>query len=389
MFTPAPEQWGLRGDRYLWQALREALDETPVPATDDGVDNLLATHIEDLAGVDIRREVQEAVYREQFAHGGMSSGHIHVPTWRDRLLPLLVARAAGTRVPDPWDRQVSVDLRATRSRIARLNRYVESNLLSDGQFICPSYQQCRNSRHQGGAFREGIMSHVGRRFDLTLDGEPLRIAVVGQESGLAKGPSAARYLSGVTMETRYQQVVNGSGLAHRYYAQDGYPGRNPHMRGTTTALRLLLGTGLGTDYEGEFVLPTKGRRFHLFDGFALVNRLLCSAGPPGGSQGRPTGTMARNCGAHFSATLSILEPTIVILQGTKVAKWATGVLAPERVHTEHLYEAILDGRRVVVCRFSHPSAHGTIRWGDRPDAPYVANVVAPTLQAALQLSLQT
>jgi hypothetical protein len=170
LFTPAPEQWGLRGDRYLWQALREALDETPVPATDDGVDNLLATHIEDLAGVDIRREVQEAVYREQFAHGGMSSGHIHVPTWRDRLLPLLVARAAGTRVPDPWDRQVSVDLPATRSRIARLNRYVESNLLSDGQFICPSYQQCRNSRHQGDAFWEGIMSHVGRRFDLALDG---------------------------------------------------------------------------------------------------------------------------------------------------------------------------------------------------------------------------
>ena len=95
LFIPEPEQWGLRGDRYLWQALREALDETPVPPTDDGVENLLVTLIEDLAGVDIRRETQESVYREQFAHGGMSSGHIHVPTWRDRLVPLLVARAAG------------------------------------------------------------------------------------------------------------------------------------------------------------------------------------------------------------------------------------------------------------------------------------------------------
>ncbi len=79
LFIPEPEQWGLRGDQYLWQELRDALDET-VPPTDDGVENLLVTLIEDLAGVDIRREAQESVYREQFAHGGMSSGHIHVPT---------------------------------------------------------------------------------------------------------------------------------------------------------------------------------------------------------------------------------------------------------------------------------------------------------------------
>jgi hypothetical protein len=289
-------------------------------------------------------------------------------------------------VTEPRAQPVSVDLPATRRRITRLHRYVESNLLSEGQFICSHFQQCRKTRRQGDAFREGIMSHVGRRFDLTLGGEPLRIVVVGQESGLAKGPSADIFGRKVTMETRYRQTLNGSGLERRYYAQDGYPGRNPHMRGTTTALRLLLGTGLGTDYEGEFVRPIKGQPFHLFDGFALVNRLLCSAGPPGGSQGRPTSTMARNCGIHFAATLSILEPTIVILQGAKVAKWAAGVLAPERLQTEYLYEAIHDGRRVVVCSFSHPSAHGSVRWGDRPDAPYVAKVVAPTLQAALQLS---
>lgn len=289
-------------------------------------------------------------------------------------------------MPESRAQEVRVDLPATRKRIARLRRYVKSNLLSEGQFICPHFDQCRTSRRQGDAFREGIMSHVGRRFDLTLGGEPLRIVVVGQESGLAKGPSATVLARRVTMETRYRQVLNGAGLERRYYAQDGNPGRNPHMRGTTTALRLLLGTELGTDYEGEFVHPIKGRPFHLFDGFALVNRLLCSAGPPGGSQGRPTNMMARNCGTHFAATLSILEPTIVILQGAKVAKWAAGVLAPARHQSDYLYEAIHDGRRIVVCNFSHPSAHGSVRWGDRPDVPYVANVVAPTLQAALKLS---
>jgi hypothetical protein len=97
MFTPEPEQWGLRGDPYLWRALREALAETAIPSTDEGVDNLLVDRIKDLTGVDIRRELQEALYREEFAHGGMSSGQIHVPTWRGRLVPLLIARAAGSR----------------------------------------------------------------------------------------------------------------------------------------------------------------------------------------------------------------------------------------------------------------------------------------------------
>ncbi|MDI6911263.1 hypothetical protein [Nocardioides sp.] len=97
LFTPEPEQWGLRGDPYLSRALREALDETSIPSTDEGVDNLLLDRIKDMTGVDLRQELQEALYREEFAHGGMSSGQIHVPTWRDRFVPLLIARAAGSR----------------------------------------------------------------------------------------------------------------------------------------------------------------------------------------------------------------------------------------------------------------------------------------------------
>ena len=44
------------------------------------------------------------------------------------------------------------------------------------------------------------------------------------------------------------------------------------MRGTTLPRRLLLGREPGTDAEGERLLDG-----HIFDGFALVNFLLCSA----------------------------------------------------------------------------------------------------------------
>jgi hypothetical protein len=85
------------------------------------------------------------------------------------------------------------------------------------------------------------------------------------------------------------------------------------MRGTTSALRIIFGKGIGTRYEDEYVRPLNGRPFHIFDGFALVNRLLCSAGPRESSQGRPTPTMFERCLEHFCATMWILEPTIVIL----------------------------------------------------------------------------
>jgi hypothetical protein len=122
------------------------------------------------------------------------------------------------------------------------------------------------------------MSHVGRHFDLEIGGRPLRIVIVGQESGWPKGPGARRRGRRVTLEKRYEIVHDVTGQERRYYAEPGHPGRNPHMRGTTQALRIIFGKGPGTRFEDEFVTPSKGRAFHIFDGFALVNRLLCSAG---------------------------------------------------------------------------------------------------------------
>ena len=120
------------------------------------------------------------------------------------------------------------------------------------------------------------------------------------------------------------------------------------MRGTTSALRALFGNGLGTDRGGEYVEPVNGRRFHIFDGFALVNRLLCSASPTNSSQGHSTGIMRDRCAEHFRATLGILDPTIIVLQGAAVRRWTQDVLVPARTHSPTLYTATLGGRPTVV-----------------------------------------
>lgn len=132
------------------------------------------------------------------------------------------------------------------------------------------------------------MSHVGRRYDLRLGEKPLRVVVVGQEAPGEK----------LSMEQRYRAVHDLSGLEKRYYKDAEHANRNPHMRGTTSALRVMFGKGLGHDGAGEWVHPENGRPFHIFDGFALVNRLLCFAGPPGTSQG----VLRRRCSATAELT---------------------------------------------------------------------------------------
>jgi len=61
---------------------------------------LLVANFNDIVGVDLRNENfweqgesgDSGVYREEFAHGCMSSGFVCLEVWRDRLIPLLVGR---------------------------------------------------------------------------------------------------------------------------------------------------------------------------------------------------------------------------------------------------------------------------------------------------------
>jgi hypothetical protein len=93
LFDPEPGQWGLRGDPYVWQALRDHLGESYLPPSLGEVEAMLYTAFDRLVAVDLATETSTSVYREQFAHGGMSSGQVHLETWRAVLLPLLIDRA--------------------------------------------------------------------------------------------------------------------------------------------------------------------------------------------------------------------------------------------------------------------------------------------------------
>lgn len=270
-------------------------------------------------------------------------------------------------------RLIKSDSERTARRIEDLEEYVRRNLLDADRFICRHHRDCRASAPP--YFYEGQMSHVGKHYDLLVDDQELRIVVVGQEYGQA---FARVHVEGRT------SMIDGS-------AKEGFGRRNPHMRGTTSILRLLLGREPGTDVEGEQLFGDGAASAHIFDGFALVNFLLCSAvkNPPDGvraGKGASSPLMRENCARHFRRTLEILEPTVIVAEGQGVRSWIGGPLElgpepPACYKGPAIREvARIGGMRADVLTFNHPSAGGqSAFWGNSVASAYLKEVVEPTI----------
>lgn len=95
LLSPEPPQWGLRGDPHLWRELRESLASTPLPATEDELLALLEATYFQLVGAPISATAPTFVAR--LSHGGMSSGYVSPEFWRERAIPLLLARFRRSR----------------------------------------------------------------------------------------------------------------------------------------------------------------------------------------------------------------------------------------------------------------------------------------------------
>ena len=80
LLSKEPDQWGLRGDPYLWREMRDYLAGQSVPSRDVEVYEAVAAAFQALTGKSM--ESYGHVYVERFAHGGMSSGYVDPEFWR-------------------------------------------------------------------------------------------------------------------------------------------------------------------------------------------------------------------------------------------------------------------------------------------------------------------
>jgi len=94
LFTPEPDQWGLRGDPFLWRALARSLGHTSLPSTQAELVATIEVGFEKMTGLPLPDEPSDesSIYVKRFGHGGMSSGQISLSFWRRFAIPLLCAR---------------------------------------------------------------------------------------------------------------------------------------------------------------------------------------------------------------------------------------------------------------------------------------------------------
>ena len=261
-----------------------------------------------------------------------------------------------------------LDQQKSEERRRALDQYLTANVLAT-EFICTHYQECKSSH--AARFYEGQLHHVGRFYDLLFDGLPLRIVIVGQEYGHAPAP--------VNSQARYNMIMS-SGLECRFKAEGNFEARNPHMRGTSNVLRLLFNVPLGTDHKSEF-MKIDGGCVHLFDAFALVNYLLCSAvGNDGKTRGLATPTMMKNCQHHFRGALQILEPSVIVVQGKRIWPWVRSTFDSITHQASEVHAAKLGSIQTFVASFTHPSARYPYNWGTNDRTPYLLQTVRPSIE---------
>lgn len=263
----------------------------------------------------------------------------------------------------------------TRSRVHELEEYFARSVLHENQFICQHYQECLTSCGRSD-FYEGQLHHIGEHYDIEIGGNPSRLVIVGQEYG---HPPPR-----VGLQSR-STIIRDS-------ASSGFRSRNPHMKGTTSLLRLLLRRAVGDDELGEKLFPNHS--IHIFEGFALVNYLLCSAvehgvqrrtGHPQGSRGKSSASMQKHCADHFLRAVEILDPTIIVLQGFGVRNWIGKALRLQR-HERLIEEINFGGTIRTVMTFMHPSAPSSGWWGNSLKSKYLQRTVIPTVQTFLDQS---
>lgn len=88
IFENKPEQWGLRGDPYLWDEMRDVFGGESLDISERDLANDICEYYEKAVGEPLK--YGSNVYVERFAHGGMSSGSVCGEFWICRGIPLLI-----------------------------------------------------------------------------------------------------------------------------------------------------------------------------------------------------------------------------------------------------------------------------------------------------------
>lgn len=216
-------------------------------------------------------------------------------------------------------------------------------------------RECRANTHaqySDRLFFSGYRSFVGDYYDLSVGRRPFRILMLPMSYG--SNPDWRHR----TFKTRHDATIDGgrTSCVRRAPHRGDRELRNRHMSGMTYATRLLLGLGLKDLDPCSEIIEIRDRQRglvnpHLYDVFAWVNYLQCSSLAPNSRKDRSTRVMRRNCSTHVREIIGILEPNLIVAQGT--AGWLEANDLSE--NNGRLETIRIGGNSCLLLNFVHPS----------------------------------
>ena len=90
IFEQNPAQWGLRGDPFLWEDLKNDLDATALPRSEKAFYNYIRNSFRKHTSAELVRD--KAIHVPKYEAGGMSSGQVSSNFWIDTGIPHLLER---------------------------------------------------------------------------------------------------------------------------------------------------------------------------------------------------------------------------------------------------------------------------------------------------------
>lgn len=131
IFKKEPLQWGLRGDPYLWEEMKNELGNLSYPNTKEELIALIERTYEQLVGMSLLND-RDSVFIERYSHGGMSSGRVSPVFWSEKAIPMLRRRYLKSRRDNP-----STDTSKDVATTSVINRLLQKTPPSIGLRIIP------------------------------------------------------------------------------------------------------------------------------------------------------------------------------------------------------------------------------------------------------------
>ena len=90
LFEHKPQNWGLRGDPYLWEDMKQSFSSIMLPVSTEVFIEKFRDEFEKITGMPLTQDCRPLV--PEYSDGGMSAGQVRGRFWLDVALPLLLER---------------------------------------------------------------------------------------------------------------------------------------------------------------------------------------------------------------------------------------------------------------------------------------------------------